>query len=319
MTWFDVFNGDADGICSLHQWRTAHPAEAELVTGVKRDINLLGRLKVSPGGTATVFDISFDSNRDDALRLLAGGMTVEWFDHHFAGEPVAHPLFRSHIDTAPDTCSSLIVDGALNGVCGAWAVVGAFGDNLHGPARALGKRYGFDRGRIEAFAELGELLNYNGYGDSVGDLHFDPAQLYREIRAYRDPAAFIANSPAFTKLQSGFRDDLAKSESLTPLLAEEDAAAWRLPDAPWARRVVGVMANRLAAAYTERAHALIVPNASGTHTVSVRAPKARPTGADELCLRFLTGGGRKAAAGINRLPESSLETFLKEFFAQFTR
>ena len=38
---FDDSNGDADGICALHQLRLATPRAAILVTGVKRDISLL--------------------------------------------------------------------------------------------------------------------------------------------------------------------------------------------------------------------------------------------------------------------------------------
>lgn len=49
----DVFNGDADGICALHQWRLAYPVETTLVTGVKRDIQLLQSVKVGAGDTAT--------------------------------------------------------------------------------------------------------------------------------------------------------------------------------------------------------------------------------------------------------------------------
>ncbi|MDQ6977782.1 MAG: acetyltransferase, partial [Ghiorsea sp.] len=37
----DVFNGDADGLCALHQLRLAVPVNSTLMTGVKRDINLL--------------------------------------------------------------------------------------------------------------------------------------------------------------------------------------------------------------------------------------------------------------------------------------
>ncbi len=44
MTTFDVFNGDADGICALLQLRLANPLESILVTGVKRDIRLLQRV-----------------------------------------------------------------------------------------------------------------------------------------------------------------------------------------------------------------------------------------------------------------------------------
>ena len=81
--------------------------------------------------------------------------------------------------------------------------------------------------------------------------------------------------------------------------------------------MIGVLANRLATAHPQRAHALLAPNASGALTVSVRAPKARPDGADELCRRFATGGGRKAAAGINRLPPEAVEKFLAEFAGFF--
>ena len=48
---YDVFNGDADGLCALHQLRLANPALAELVTGVKRDIKLLDRVKAGAGTT----------------------------------------------------------------------------------------------------------------------------------------------------------------------------------------------------------------------------------------------------------------------------
>ena len=54
---FDVFNGDADGLCALHQWRLAHPAESTLVTGVKRDIRLLSKVDAHAGDEVCVFDI----------------------------------------------------------------------------------------------------------------------------------------------------------------------------------------------------------------------------------------------------------------------
>lgn len=48
MRFIDVFNGDADGICSLVQLRLAEPRESELVTGIKRDINLLKKCRRQP-------------------------------------------------------------------------------------------------------------------------------------------------------------------------------------------------------------------------------------------------------------------------------
>ncbi len=313
----DIFNGDADGLCALHQWRLANPMQAELVTGVKRDINLLRGVKLGAGEAATVFDISFDSNRADALRLLESGARLTWFDHHFAGEALVHPALELHIDTAADTCTSLIVDGVLRGRYRAWAVTAACGDNLHAAARLAAAPLGLDEVRFAALAELGELLNYNGYGDSVADLHFDPAGLYRQIGPFEDPFAFIAESTAFAQLRDGFAEDMAAAENLAPCLEQPHAAAWLLPEAPWARRVIGVLANRLAMAAPARAHALLVPNAAGTLTVSVRAPKARPEGADALCRRFPSGGGRKAAAGINGLPEEEVGRFLDAFAAFF--
>jgi len=90
-----------------------------------------------------------------------------------------------------------------------------------------------------------------------------------------------------------------------------------LPAAPWARRVIGVFANRLAQAHPARAHALLSANTGGGYTVSVRAPVANPTGADALCRAFPGGGGRQAAAGINGLPEAEVDRFVATFFAAF--
>ena len=56
---------------------------------------------------------------------------------------------------------------------------------------------------------------------------------------------------------------------------------------------------------------------AGGYTVSVRAPVAKPVGADELCARFDTGGGRKGAAGINLLPPSQLAVFTDAFRAAY--
>ena len=86
MTHFDVFNGDADGLCALTQLRNAEPREAQLVTGVKRDINLLGRVEAGPDSLVTVLDVSLDKNRAGLEKALAAGAEVFYCDHHFAGD-----------------------------------------------------------------------------------------------------------------------------------------------------------------------------------------------------------------------------------------
>ena len=67
MTIYDVFNGDADGICALTQLRLASPADSVLVTGVKRDINLLARVEAQEGDEINVLDVSLDKNRAGLL------------------------------------------------------------------------------------------------------------------------------------------------------------------------------------------------------------------------------------------------------------
>ena len=84
---YDVFNGDADGICALIQLRLVEPRpDATLVTGVKRDIQLLGRIPDEDVDRVTALDISFDKNRGDVDRLLAAGADLFFCDHHFSGD-----------------------------------------------------------------------------------------------------------------------------------------------------------------------------------------------------------------------------------------
>ena len=75
---FDVFNGDADGLCALQQLRLAEPLHSTLVTGPKRDISLLKRVSASAGDHVTVLDISLDKNREALLSLLEQAAGRVW-------------------------------------------------------------------------------------------------------------------------------------------------------------------------------------------------------------------------------------------------
>src|SRR5512140_890690 len=130
MAHYDVFNGDADGLCALHQLRLAEPVAATLVTGLKRDISLLHTVNAGEGDVVTVLDISLDRNRDALARLLERGATVRYFDHHHAGAIPVHPRLAAVIEDAGGSCTSALVDRHLGGRFRAWAVVGAFGDDL---------------------------------------------------------------------------------------------------------------------------------------------------------------------------------------------
>lgn len=317
MQFYDIFNGDADGICALQQLRLEEPRSSVRVTGVKRDVALLERVEARTGDELTVLDISLSANARALARLLETGVRCRYFDHHHAGEVPAHPNLSTFIDPAPDMCTSLIVDRYLAGRRRIWAVVGAFGDDLPKSARRAAELLQLTPTDIERLRELGESINYNAYGGSVEDLHYHPADLYDALSRYADPREFMDGEPIFEVLRTACLDDLDRAESARPVRATERSAVYILPDAGWSRRVIGIFSNRLAQSQPLRAHAVLVV-AWGGYRVSVRAPLARPAGADELCRRFESGGGRKGAAGINHLAEGELERFLAEFERQFT-
>tara|TARA_B110000114_G_scaffold63408_1_gene67414 strand:- start:245 stop:1216 length:972 start_codon:yes stop_codon:yes gene_type:complete len=318
MTHYDVFNGDADGICALHQLRLCDPQDdAVLVTGLKRDIDLLSRVDASQGDEITVLDVSLEKNRAALDRVLSAGAKVFYADHHFSGEIPEHQNLDVHIDVSADTCTSLIVNKHLQGANAQWAVVGAFGDNFDPVAKDLGSSIGMSESQLTQLQQLGICINYNGYGFELDDLMFHPEVLYKLVQPYSSPLDFIALESAYAKLLAQFQTDMKTAKDFKPLKSNANGAIYLLPNESWAKRVVGVMGNELAKNYPDRAHALLVDSVAGGYRVSVRAPYNRKSGADDLCRRFQSGGGRKAAAGINQLDHSLLPEFEAQFFAQF--
>lgn len=316
VTHFDVFNGDADGICALQQLRLAQPREeAVTVTGLKRDIALLDRVAAGPGDSMTVLDLSLDRNRAALERALERGVQVDYFDHHYCGRLPRHRGLRPFIDPTPTTCTSLIVYRYTGGSHPLWAVTGAFGDSTVEPAHALCRELGLPAPAQEALRELGEAINYNAYGESLADVLLHPAELYRALHPCRLPQAFLDQAVA-RALMARRQADLACARAARPHAQTAAGALYVLPDAPWARRVQGEFANRLALEAPGRAHAVLREAGNGTFMVSVRAPRARPWGADALCLRY-GGGGRAAAAGVDRLPQAALVDFSAAFSSAF--
>lgn len=311
---YDIFNGDADGILSLVQLRLAEPREAELVTGRKRDIKLLSRVNAGAGDHVTVLDISMRSNADDLCRILGQGASVFYVDHHNAGDIPEDKNLHAVIDTSPEMCTAMLVDYCLEGAYRAWAVTAAFGDNF--PVLARAKAEGHDL-PLQSLARLGMLVNYNGYGGSVEDLLYHPADLYRELVSFRTPMDFLKeNKGVFDRLDAGYETDLAKAQQAKIIDETETGHVITLPDAAGSRRISGVFGNQLAQDNPARAHAILTAQEGG-YLVSIRAPLKNRSGADTLALQFETGGGRSAASGINHLPESELDRFIKAFRAAF--
>ncbi|MCH8545000.1 MAG: DHH family phosphoesterase [Alcanivorax sp.] len=315
---FDVFNGDADGLCALVQLRLAEPKASTLVTGVKRDIALLDRVPVDQATGVTVLDVNFGSNRDAVLALLARDVPLFYADHHNPGGDLpVHPRFTAMIETEATICTSLLIDRHLGGAYAAWATAAAFGDNMRAVALARCEAAGYSAAETERLEMLGVCLNYNGYGASVADLHFDPAVLFRDMVGYASPFEFMVGArDTWQQLEQGYQADMARGLETAPFYQDDHVAVICLPDAAWARRVNGVMGNALANRAPGRAHAVVTHTASGGSegagnlAVSIRAPLEKPEGADLLAKQFATGGGRKGAAGINVLPADQLDVFV---------
>jgi len=321
MKHIDVFNGDADGICALLQLRNANPVQSELVTGVKRDNKLLNSVTAVKGDQITVLDISMDGNRRGLENVLEQGADVIYFDHHFAGDDeFTHPNLSANINLAADCCTSTLVNLHLKGVFQHWAIVGAYGDNLKKVGDALSQASGLSSEQSQQLENLGIYMNYNGYGATVADLHFAPDALFLALKDFASPFEFFENGKAtFEKLEQGYLHDMASAEQTMAMHETAASAVFMLPDAAWARRVSGVYGNALANLSPERAHAVVTKKSDGNYLASVRAPLSNKTGADEICRQFPSGGGRKAAAGINDLPESELQNFIATLDAFYAK
>lgn len=317
MTYYDVFNGDADGILSLVQLRQVQQRDSILITGVKRDIELLKQVPIdgsgnSSGKTITVLDVSMEKNADALQAQLNDGAEVFYADHHRSGDIPEHLHLDAHIDLGANTCTALIIDKLLNGEKHHWAIAAAYGDNLISVADSLAKTAGLSETKAEQLKELGTLVNYNGYGESLDDLHFSPTDLFNKLVKYSSPFDCIndANSP-FHILQKAYSQDYQKAQSASVIQDDNLLLALELEDESWARRISGVFGNQLANDNPDKAILILTQNVDSSYRVSLRAPINNKQGAGDICSQFKTGGGRAAAAGINNLPTDQLSELIE--------
>lgn len=317
---YDVFNGDADGIIALLQLRLAEPKSAQLVTGVKRDIQLLDNIKVGVGDSLTVLDISMSRNQQGLRQALESGAQVFYADHHQSGDIPTFPTLEAHINLDANTCTALIVDQLLQGRFHYWAIVAAYGDNLLTRADELADLAGLSLQQAQQLKELGTLVNYNGYGESLDDLHYHPAKLFQQLLAYDDPFAVIAaqDSP-YHSLKAAYQQDMSSAQSLQPIYQDANLNVYKLPNSAASRRISGVYGNWLANQTPHQAHLVLTENNQNGYTVSLRAPLDNKQGAGELCSQFFSGGGREAAGGINHLEVEMLPSLIHKVSDYYQR
>ncbi len=315
---FDVFNGDADGLCGITQLRLAQPQRTRPITGVKRNNTLLKKVAFSESSHITVVDISLHPNLVPLKKALKIGCTVQWYDHHHAGDIPSHPNLVANIDTSPDVCSSLIINDMLKGRFKNWAIAAAFGDNLVTSAHSLAKLHQTPTSTVEQLQELGTSINYNSYGESTGDLHYHPEDLYRLMLQFEDPLAFIAETGVLQTLKSHYEEDLTHARGTAIKSINRDVKLLVLPNERWARRINGLFANHLANNFPSAAHLILIEKNEG-YSVSIRAPKNNPINAHHVALQFENGGGRHTAAGIQNLKKSQLDLLIEKMNHHYHR
>ena len=230
---YDVFNGDADGICALLQLRLAEPRQSTLVTGVKRDINLLAKVDASSGDRLTVLDISMDKNNQALTNALNEGALVQYSERHLPGEIPEHTNPDANIDTDAEVCTGLLVNKHLNNQFLPWAVTAAFGDNLHKAAHLAAEPLQPNESQLTELGDLGTLLNYNGYGATIEDLFFAPDKLFETLLPYPDPFDFIKSDSTFATLKQGYASDMANAKAIGPHFESADCAMFVFPQASW--------------------------------------------------------------------------------------
>jgi hypothetical protein len=310
----DVCNGEADGLCAVRQWRLRHPVDAFLVTGLKRNVDLLRQVQAGADDEVLVCDLSMQRNRPALRRLLAGGARIRYFDHHGITGIPADPTLEVHLGVDAQVCTSLLVDRELDGAARGWAIVGAYGQNLIRPADALAARARMPTAQRARLRLLGTLIDYNAYGDSEQDVRIPPSRLYRIMARHADPLDMIDQEPIVAELVRQREVDLSRARTIEPLRDGARGAIRILPDEPWSRRAMDSLAHELAKDNVDQAQALLRRTASGHYVVSVRAPLVAPEGAGDLCAQF-GGDGRAVFAGIDRLPHAELDSFIAAFDA----
>jgi oligoribonuclease NrnB/cAMP/cGMP phosphodiesterase (DHH superfamily) len=313
MTNYDVFNGDTDGIFAWHQLRLAHPRDATIVTGVKRDVGLVSRVNAGDGDMVTVMDISHAKNRKDVQRLLDSGAIIEYFDHHDPSKLIAHPNITYHINTEPNISTGLIVNSHVKGKNCFWSIATAFGDNHMELATNMAKSEGLDDEQILLLKQIGLTVNYNSYGQTVDDLFYSPEEIAKAVKACgSDIFSFTEQNDIFSTLLENFSNDLSSAVCQEPYSISKNGVIYVFPNEVWTHRIMGSFSNHLVSTNKDLACAIAVLNSDETYRISVRSSINNPYGAGNFCKRF-GGGGREKAGGTDNLKASELDEFKEEF------
>ena len=165
--------------------------------------------------------------------------------------------------------------------------------------------------------QIGLVVNYNSYGQTVEDLFFSPEEIAKAVKACgSDIFRFTEQSDIFPTLLENFSADMSSAVCQEPYSISDNAVIYTLPNEGWTHRVMGSFSNHLVSTNKDLACAIAVLNSDGTYRISVRSSINNPYGAGDLCKKF-GGGGREKAGGVNNLNASEVDSFKEEFERTF--
>ncbi len=325
---YGFFNGDADGIISMYlfNWYSGREMN-EYYTGIKRDVELLRHAKDIESSNLFVFDVSMLSNEKYLKPLIDQDNTIRWYDHHKLpdDENIRNSILYK-VSTDPKHCTAMMVEEYFSSstmIAGlrSWVICAAYGDNLHTTVQELNEDMhpSFTQPTLDIYKEVGETLNYNGYGNQESDLTVHPKEVFLDMCKYDNPKTYHAESEIFKKINTQMKQDASLLESSSETVHESEIGSIIiLPEGSASIRYSGIYSNLLSMNNKSKAFAIMTVYDENNYKISIRAPQDNPVGACDLALKFPTGGGREKAAGVNQLPCDQVDAFVEEFVKNFT-
>jgi hypothetical protein len=266
----DVCTGDADGLCSILQWRLHEPKLTSMVSGPLCVTDAIRNFQVFPGDEVLVCNLPLKFDPSTQSHASGRRATVQYLDCR-AHDASACRLRKSAVSAAsPTACTSQVVDHLLQGAFRGWAMVGAYGSHRQHWADAQATASGLGVGARNQLQCLGEVISYNAEVTHARHLYLEPAHLYAQLAHYQDPLEFMQAESLADELDALRQADLRKAFALLPYWSDARASVYVLPDEDWASRVARQFQARLNGMNPERTFAVLSPSGAGTVRVAVQ-------------------------------------------------
>lgn len=242
---------------------------------------------------------------------------VCYFDYYFVGVLFDDLCFDVYIDMVVDVCMSVIVNCYFGGWYVCWVIVVVFGDELLVFGDVFVCEYGVDEVECCVLVEFGFYLNYNVYGECVGDLYFDLVVFVDVMLLCIDLFEFVCEMVVFVVLCDGYCDDMV-CVCVFVLLCEVLGVmlVWMF-DYLWVWCVIGMFVNEWMCNVLYVVFVVLLLCVDGGLVVSVCVFDGWLIGVDEFCCGFVMGGGCKCVGGINYLLEVEFDVFVECFEVVF--